>query len=206
MKALGKVNKLYAAAYPVVFPIFCLVHPCHTIGRENIPEGAAVICVNHTHASDPFVAVFAFGRRNQVFPMAKIELRRVPFIGWVLEKAGVIYVDRGNADVSAIKKCLQYLKIGRKVLIFPEGTREKEGRELEAKSGAAMLAMRTGTPILPVYIPNERPWFRRLNVAVGEPFLPEFEGKRPCSADYQRAARETMQRIDALKEEFYAKD
>lgn len=53
--------------------------------------------------------------------MAKIELSRVPALGWLLGKAGVIYVDRGHADVHAVKEALKWLKEGQKLLVFPEG-------------------------------------------------------------------------------------
>src|SRR5699024_12789676 len=65
--------------------------------------------------------------RWHIRPMAKIELSRVPLVGWLLGKAGVIYVDRGHADVKAVKEALTCLKAGGKMLVFPEGTRVHDG-------------------------------------------------------------------------------
>ena len=146
------MRTVYAILYCIIFPFFNLVHPCRAVGREHIPEGGVLVCANHTAASDPFFLVFAFRLKHQVRAMAKAELIRVPVIGWLLSKAGVFGVDRGKADVGAIKQAMKFLKGGEKVLLFPEGTRIKDGGAGEAKTGAAMLAVRCGVPILPVYI------------------------------------------------------
>ena len=85
----------YNLLYRIVWPFFCLVHPIRAIGRENIPEGGAVFCANHSALADPLMVCFAATLRWHIRPMAKIELSRVPLVGWFLGKAGVIYVDRG---------------------------------------------------------------------------------------------------------------
>ena len=147
-------DRFFYVLYTVLWPIFNLIHPVKAIGRENIPEGAALICPNHTRASDPFFVLFAFKRKHIMRAMAKAELMRVPVIGWLLGKAGVFGVERGSADINAVKTALRVLKDGYKLLLFPEGTRVAEGQEEEheAKTGAAMLAVRTGVPIVPVYL------------------------------------------------------
>ena len=82
--------------YVVIWPFFHLFRPIRAIGRENIPEGAAVICPNHTTIGDPFYVVFAFGWGRPMRAMAKIQVMRVPVIGWLLSKAGVFGVDRAT--------------------------------------------------------------------------------------------------------------
>lgn len=74
-----------------------------------------------------------------------------PFIGWVLKHGGIFGVKRGKADVAAIKTAMKYLKDGELLLMFPEGTRHQDGEFGDAKTGAAMLALRTGVPIVPIY-------------------------------------------------------
>ena len=98
---------LYHALYRIVWPFFSLAHPVRAQGRENIPEGGAVLCANHSALCDPILVCFACTLRWMVRPMAKIELSRVPVLGWLLGKAGVIYVDRGHADVHAVKEALK---------------------------------------------------------------------------------------------------
>ncbi len=196
----------YAIIWSVVWPFFCLFHPVRHIGRENIPEGSAVFCGNHTAMSDPIFVVFAIGRKDQMRVMAKAELMRVPVLGWLLKKAGVFGVERGKADVGAIKTAMKYLKTGEKVLLFPEGTRvrggvDKDGNAGEAKAGAAMLAMRTGVPLVPVYVPEKKRWFRPTTVVIGKPYYPETTEKRATMEDYRVIADDLMERIRSLGEQ-----
>lgn len=194
------MNRFYHLLYAIIWPFFNLFHPVRTVGSENIPEGAAIICPNHTRASDPFFVVFAFKRRHVMRAMAKAEVMRLPVIGWILGKAGVFGVDRGAADVNAVKTALRFLKQGDKLLMFPEGTRVVEGESVEAKTGAAMFSVRTGTPILPVYIPAKKNWFRPTTVVIGQPFLPQVAGRKGTSEEYRAIADDLMERIRALGE------
>lgn len=194
------MDRFYHLLYTVVWPFFNLVHPVRVIGKENIPEGAVIICPNHTKASDPFFVLFAFGRKHVMRAMAKAEVMRLPVIGWLLSKAGVFGVDRGAADVNAVKTALRFLKEGNKLLMFPEGTRVGEGENVEAKTGAAMFSVRTGTPILPVYIPAKKNWFRPTTVVIGQPFTPQVAGRKGTSEEYHAIAEDLMSRIRALGE------
>lgn len=193
-------DRFFCALYTVVWPFFNLVHPVKAIGRENIPEGAALICPNHTRASDPFFVLFAFKRKHIMRAMAKAEIMRVPVIGWLLGKAGVFGVERGSADINAVKTALRVLKDGYKLLMFPEGTRVGEGESVEAKTGAAMFAVRTGSPIIPVYIPAKKRWFRPTTVVIGQPYYPQVAGRKGTSEEYRAISDELMERIRALGE------
>jgi len=149
--------------------------------------------------SDPFFVVFALGLRTKPQVMAKAELMRVPFIGWILSKAGVFAVDRGKNDVTAVKRALRCLKDGEKLLLFPEGTRHRDGTLGQGKTGAAMFALRTGTPIVPMYIPAEKKWFRPTPVVFGEPFYPKTASRKGSAEEYEAIAAEVMDRIAALE-------
>ena len=186
--------------YAVIWPFFHLFRPLRVMGRENIPQGAAVICPNHTTIGDPFYVVFAFGHRYPMRAMAKIQIMRVPFIGWILSKAGVFGVDRGHADMKAVKAALKFLKEGNKLLMFPEGTRVHEGEDVAAKTGAAMFATRTGVPLLPVYIQPKKKLFRRNDVVIGEPYYPRFEGRKPTAGELDAITAELMDRVHKLGE------
>lgn len=192
----------FALLYCAVWPFFNLFHPCKAIGRENVPEGAAILCPNHTRMSDPFFVVFALGLQVKPRVMAKAELMNVPVIGWLLKKAGVFAVERGKSDVGAVKEAIKCLKGGDKLLLFPEGTRHKDGTIDESgKTGAAMFSVRTGTPLVPIYIPAEKRWFRRTPVVFGEPFQPQVEGRRGTAEEYKAIAKDLMSRIAALEEQ-----
>ncbi len=195
------MKTFFAIIYCVVWPFFNLVHPCKAIGRENIPEGAAILCPNHTRMSDPFFVIYALGLKIRPRAMAKAELMRVPLIGWLLKKAGVFAVERGKSDVGAVKEAIKCLKGGDKLLLFPEGTRHRDGTIDESgKTGAAMFAVRTGAPLVPIFIPAEKRWFRPTPVVFGQPFFPQVEGRRASADEYKVIAKELMSRIAALEE------
>ena len=193
-----KMDAMFHFLYLVIWPFFNLFHPVRAIGRENIPDGPVVICPNHTTAGDPFYVVFAFGYRYPMRAMAKIQIMRVPFIGWILSKAGVFGVDRDIADLKAVKTSLKFLKDGDKLLLFPEGTRVHEGESVEAKTGAALFATRTGAPLLPVYIQRKKKLFRPNTVVIGQPYQPQYAGRKPTSDELQAIAHDLMERVDRL--------
>jgi 1-acyl-sn-glycerol-3-phosphate acyltransferase len=195
-----RMDWFFHLLYCVVWPYFRLIHPVRAVGRENIPEGPAVICPNHTTAGDPFYVVFAFGFRWPMRAMAKMEIMRMPFIGWILSKAGVFGVNRDNTDLKAVKTAMKFLKEGDKLLMFPEGTRVHEGEDAQAKAGAALFATRAGVPLLPVYIQRKKKRFRRNTVVIGEPYNPEYKGRKPTSDELQAIARDLMERVRALGE------
>ena len=194
-------NKVYAVLYPIIWVFMRILHPWNAVGADNIPEGAAVICGNHTTLGDPLYVVCAMGRKRQTHVMAKAEIIKWPVVGFLLKKAGIIGVNRGKSDMGAVKECLRALKNGEKLLMFPEGTRVKDGESAEAHTGAAMFATRTGTPLVPVYIQPKKRRFRKTTVVFGSPYYPEFEGRKPSAEDYQRIADDLLDRVKALEEQ-----
>ena len=89
---------------------------------------------------------------------------------------------------------MRALKDGKKLLIFPQGTRGTEADG--AKEGAAMLAVKTGVPILPMYISEDKKFRRHVRIVIGEPFMPP-SGTR----DYAPIADDILRRIYALRGE-----
>ena len=123
-----------------------------------------------------------------------------PVIGWILRHGGIFGVKRGKSDIAAIKTAIRYLKNDELLLMFPEGTRHQDGEFGDAKTGAAMLALRTGVPIVPIYVPAEKRWFRWNQVVFGEAYYPEVpSGGKPTPEDYRAVADDLMERIEALK-------
>jgi len=189
---------LYWLGYILLYPFFHILFRIRVKGRENIPEGPALICANHSAYSDPPILAFAFGFKHFMRFMAKIELIRIPVFGSLLKLAGTIGVNRGKSDVKAIKTALGALKSGEKVAIFPEGTRVSESDAVSAKTGAIMLASKTGVPIVPVYIPRHKKFFSTVNVVIGEPYVLD-RIKGGGSEAYSVYANELMRKIEALK-------
>ena len=191
-------KKWYRFFYAIVWPFVMLFYPMKFIGRENIPEGGALVCANHSAAVDPFFLAFALGRKKRICAMAKESLLNIFFVGKVLKLIGTFGVRRGASDIHAVKYALEELKKGEYVVIFPEGTRVKSREEGEPKTGAAMLACRTGVNVLPVYIPMKKKPFRINRVYIGKPYKMIPEGKRATSKDYDTFTADLMDRIYTL--------
>ena len=150
------MNIMYMLAYIFLWPVFRIFKPTKCIHKERFPEGGALLCANHTRMSDPLFVAYALGLKHQIHVMAKEEVMHWPIIGWILKKGGIFGVKRGQADIGAIKTAMKYLKDGELLLMFPEGTRHQDGDFGDAKTGAAMLATRTGVPIVPIYMPADQ--------------------------------------------------
>ena len=193
---------LYEFAYAVskfIFRLATLRTPLKTYGAENIPEGGAVICGNHVHNSDPFYIVYSFQRKDKIWIMAKEEIRSYFVVGGLLNWLGfVIWVKRGKSDIGAVKSCLKALKGNEKLLIFPEGTRNQEIGE--GKTGAAMMAIRTGVPILPVYIDPERVKGKPTKVYIGKPYMPFTEDRKATAQDYETVTAGIMDKIREIRD------
>ena len=153
--------------------VSCFVHLIFRIkitGLENIPDkGGAIICANHLSAWDPVVLQIVVKRR--IYYMAKIELFKVFFVGFILKRIKAIPVKRTGSDITAIKQSLKILKGGDLLGIFPTGQREMVKGEGEVKAGVGLIAGKTGAAVIPVHIDATFKWFSKVTVNIGEPML-----------------------------------
>ena len=129
-------------------------------------EPPMIVIGNHQSWLDPVVIGFAIKKRQVTF-MGKKELAANGLIRGILKEAGVILVDRHNTDMEAMRACMKALRSGEILGIFPEGTRHHEGVMREMETGVAMLALRSGAPVIPVLVPRLR-WFHTVDCYVGE--------------------------------------
>jgi 1-acyl-sn-glycerol-3-phosphate acyltransferase len=169
-----------------VLPIYKFVFKGHLIGRENIPQKDSFIMVsNHGSLLDPPLLGHALGR-NISF-MAKAELFKIPFLGFVIRACGAYPVKRGIADKNTIKTACEKLSNNNSIGIFIDGTRQKDGRVNKPKHGAALLAFKNQKLLLPVAIVNSHrlisfkfciPSFSRIVIKVGKPVQPPQSSSR----------------------------
>lgn len=118
-------------------------------GLENIPtRGPALLVSNHLGDADVIVG-FVYAPLN-VETIIKIEIYDLPFLGWLMDAYGVIWVHRGHPDRRAIRVALEALKKGRIVAIAPEGRESLSGSLEEGTNGAAYLALKSKAPIIPI--------------------------------------------------------
>lgn len=139
-------------------------------GKENIPKGKAfVYASNHKSYVDPILVVLA-GRGKFSF-MAKSELFENRLFGWFIRILGAFPVERGKGDTAAIDRSIECVNKGRNLVIFPEGTRSKDGRVGRGKAGVALIAAKAGTDVIPIGLNYEgKLHFRsRIVVRVGKP-------------------------------------
>ncbi len=146
-------------------------------GRERLPPtGPVLVCANHQSYFDPFIVGMIFKRRLNY--LARKSLFRFALFRWLLEFLDAISLERDGLGIAGIKECLRRIKHGEVVLIFPEGTRTRDGDVGSLQPGFVMLARRGGVTVLPVGIdgaydawPRNSPLPRLspVRVCVGEP-------------------------------------
>ena len=173
-------------SYLLVFPVFRFLFKGKTLGITNLPKrGGVVVVSNHGSHLDPPILGHALGR--PVAFMAKSELFNVPILSFIITACGAYPVKRGAGDREAIRNASAQLNEGWATGVFLDGTRQENGRVNDPKPGAALLAARTGSPILPVAIVNSHrafpkgsilPRFIPIHLRVGELIQPPKTKKR----------------------------
>ena len=126
-------------------------------GRDNVdPRGSYIIMSNHQSHFDVLAFYGHWGRQFRW--VIKEELRKVPGLGWYCAAGGHLFVDRSSREkaIESLKKARPLLEGGASVMIFPEGTRSRDGRLQAFKKGGFMMALDMGLPILPVSISGSR--------------------------------------------------
>ena len=175
--------------------------PTKVIGNNLPKEGKFILTCNHQSLND--VLVVCIKVKRVIRFIAKKELFKSKLMAWFMKRMGVIAVDRDKPDLSSFKNVVKVLKEGGVVGVFPEGTRNKkqDGKLLPFKSGVAMFALKTKTPIVPMLLVRKPKLFRRNQLVIGEPFeLTEYYDK-PIDAEVLDVATEIIyQKTLALKE------
>ena len=143
-------------------------------GRENIPKDTvAIYASNHRSFADP--PLVGTGTRGKCVFMAKEELFKNKLFGGLIRMLGAFPVSRGNDGANVIDVAVKKIEKNRNLIIFPEGTRSRDGKVRRGHSGAAVIAAKTGKPIIPVgVVYGDKLKFRtKLTVVYGKPIMPE---------------------------------
>ena len=199
MKMFSK--RAYRVLRVCLLVVMRIWHPIIRVRRkENIPDGAAVMCCNHSAFSDP-VWIIVYGNLP-VLPrtMAKKEAIKTPVIGALYQKLGGFPVDRNGADISAVKTAMKTLKEGNKLIIFPEGTRIRGGKKSEPHNGAMLIAARTKAPVVPIFLSTKKRPFSKVDLVFGKPYNPEFSDKHPSTDEMDKLSADLMEQIYKMGE------
>ena len=174
-------------------------------GQEFIPKkGGVIIASNHAAYVDPPFLGAACSR--ELCYLAKSELFNNRLFGWLLRKYNAFPITRGSFDRKGISQAAELLKQGKALLLFPEGTRSRDGNFLEPKLGVGKIAKEAGVPIVPAYIANSKELLltflkrKKLVILFGSPILKSWLEKIPKDKEgYKRIGQEIMCRIKMLK-------
>lgn len=185
----------------IVQPVFPYKKYGH---KQRYNDRSYIMVCNHKSIMDVVLPVMATDK--PVHFMAKKELFQKGLGKWFTKKCECIPVSRDGTDVRAIMQGMKYLKEGGVVAIFPEGTRNKtEERFLPFKSGAAALAIKTKTPIIPIVQTKKIKAFRCAKVFFGEPIeFTEFYDKKLTQEDIEKADALLLDKMNELYDELDA--
>jgi 1-acyl-sn-glycerol-3-phosphate acyltransferase len=179
------------------------------IGPCTLPRnGSVILAANHTAGIDPIVLIAASPARLPGF-IVEEDYYRKPVAGWFMRLAGCIPIDRDHPDKSFLSNSLRMLKDGGCLGIFPEGTFAVPGQPPPSiKSGVGLLALRTGSTVIPCHIGGTRyfdnpfaAYFvrHRVRVRFGKPVdLSAFRGRERDRSAHQEASELIMQRVMEL--------
>ncbi len=188
---------LYRFAVGLLGPVLRLVWRPQVRGRENVPkEGGCILICNHLKWWDPLLLAVILPKQTLHF-MAKQELFHGKFASWLLRRLNAFPVDRGKADLSAVRASISAIRSGGTLCIFPEGTRSKTGELLPFEEGTAFFALKCNCPIFAAHIDTERCGGKRL-VDFGTPIDADAIG-----AELPRNARMALV-TDTIRQEVLA--
>lgn len=177
--------------------------------ERMIEEGPLILAVNHASYMDPPLAGIC--SRRAIYYLARRNLLKWPFFGPLFPAMNVIPVDRDGNDPAALREVVRKIKAGNGVVLFPEGTRSRDGNLGPAKGGLGFVIAKTCAPVLPMRIfgsfeafPRDAklPRLRPITITIGEPIRFNPDELHDLDRDgYQRLSECVMSEIAKLKPE-----
>jgi 1-acyl-sn-glycerol-3-phosphate acyltransferase len=208
------MNPVYLLGWLCYRALFRFYFGWRVFNAERVPlEGPVILASNHASFIDP--PLVGSGLKRQINYLARENLFRFPIMGWVLRQWQVVPVDREGGGAKGLKAILDRLLAGGVIIMFPEGTRSRDGRLQPPRSGIGLAVIKSSAPVVPVrvfgtfeaYSRHMRlPRPRRVAVKYGRPMM--FESLRAeakvCSKQrlkeiYQQVADELMAAIGKLQ-------
>ena len=205
-KPMKPISGLYKVVkVTLTYPVRFLCH-MKVKGAENEPtpdRGTYLVIANHRTWADPIYLCCALKHQQPHF-MAKKELFKIPLLNLLIRALGAYPVNRGGADVGAIRHTIEMLKQGVCVGMFPQGHRYNsvDPRTTSVKTGAAMIAQKADVQVLPVFIKvknNRHRFLCKKEIIVGKPVTMSELGYDPeAPGEYQRIADQLFERVCQL--------
>jgi 1-acyl-sn-glycerol-3-phosphate acyltransferase len=208
------MNPVYLLGWLLYRALFKFYFRWRVFNPERVPmQGPAILACNHASYLDP--PLVGAGVKRGINYLARENLFRFPVLGWVLRRWQVVPVDREGGGARGLKAILDRLLAGGAIILFPEGTRTRDGQLQPARSGIGLTVIKSNAPVVPVrvfgtfeaygrHLRLPRP--RRIMVKYGRPmFFAQLRAEaKDCSkqrlkAIYQQVADELMAAIASLE-------
>lgn len=203
-QAVQPFGPFFNLIFTIAMLVSRLLHPVSVEGLKHLPRRGALLIANHASNWDPILLATALPRDYRLRVMGKEELFRNPILAWIIRVGGAFPVNRGGADIQAVKTAIQTIKDGQNLLIFPEGTvirdgiGKADGLPAHAHSGAAVIGVRTGAIFVPVFLDGKKRLFHRTRIIIGQPYTPVYTGRRGTAEEMQNIADELLRQVYAL--------
>ena len=164
-------------------------------GLENLPRHGVLLCPNHASNWDPVLIGVCLPHNYHLRIMAKEALFHNKALAWLIRKLGAI---------QSVKTAMQVIKDGQNLLIFPEGTTIRDGLGYvdglppHAHSGIAVIGVRSGATLVPVFADGPKKPFHKHRIIFGKPYTPVYTGRRGTSEEMQKIADDILREAYAL--------
>ncbi len=199
------MKKMFCFFRGLLYPLALMLVPCRVMDKDKFKklERGHITLSNHLSWMDvPYQMFWLPGYKRM---LSKKENEGGKFKHWFLWNMGVIFIDRDKPELSVMRECINSLKSGETMMIFPEGTRNKVNRELqEFHSGAAMFALKGDAAVTPIAVHHKGKLFRRNYIGVGDDVnIDDLRDKRLDGAvleevteRFRAALQKTLDKLD----------
>lgn len=192
---------LFYIVLALIFLPVKILFPTIVKGRKNLPKGKAIYASNHQTNFD--IMVIGCGLYRRIYALGKAELFKNKFVSWFLRGIGCVKINRGTADIEAVKNVFTILKKKQKpIVIFPTGTRNSSPEEVQdVKNGVAMFSVKTQSPIVPMVLIKKPRVFCFNKFVIGKPLdLSKYEGLPATKELYDQISQDLTHAMEQLIE------
>ena len=197
-------NLFFTVVYYLGRALLSVLFPATVEGLDRLPRNGVLLCPNHSSNWDPILIALRLPVNYRLHIMAKVDLFKNPILAWILRRLGAFPVSRGSSDIQSVKTAMQAIRSGDNLLIFPAGTTIHngigyvDGLPAHAKGGVAVIGVRTGATLVPVFVDGPKKPFHRTRIIFGEPYTPVYTGHHGTSEEMQKIADDILAAAYAL--------
>ena len=145
------MNPVYFAGWIFFRALYKFYFGWRVYNAERVPtRGPVILASNHASFVDP--PLVGAGLKRQINYLARENLFRFPVLGWILHQWQVVPVDREGGGAKGLKMILDRLLAGGAIILFPEGTRTRDGKLQPARAGIGLTVIKSEAPVVPVRV------------------------------------------------------